>query len=272
MEEKNNIKDFENFQNNYIEKECESKTLIFTVLTGFNRLSASRPMGEKYPSANIKCLAFINENNDVMEGDIKFKYYLNNESPLKFIRTENLCTYSIKCKKIKDKDLYYLLEAVKVCDKRFDNIIQEYLKPIIIKIDDTSFTFDKRFSHFEGNAVVKNKKIDILLKSDKNSVNADKSIETFKKIKADFINFYEDVLRKCSKEIVGPANEWKSDNTYHTITENEIIKILDNDNISMTINANNFAIYFRDNELFLGHTIVYYGNIDNLKFSVDIVG
>lgn len=272
MNEKTSVKEFKKFCNNYLEQECENEINKFTVLTGYNIGGAGKSKGEEYYSAIIKCIAFINENNDIVEEDIRFKYYLNNKKPLKFIKTQNLSVYKIKCKKIKDKNFYYLLKIKKVKDKRFDKIIEEYSKPITTNIDGISFSFDRRFSQYEGKFVVKDKKVDISLEPDRNSMEATKSIETFKKINADFISFYEKALKKCSKEIVGLANDWKNDDDKHTITENEIIKRIDKNNISMEISDNRFTIYFEDDDLFLGHTIVYYGNIDNDKFSVDIAG
>ena len=272
MEEKTSIKEFKKFCNDYLEKDCENKIIQFTVLTGYNIGGASKSRGEEYYSAIIKCIAFVNEENDLVEKDIKFTYFLNNTKPLKFIKTQNLSVYRIACKKIKDKNLYYLIKIKKVNDKRFDKIIEEYLKPITVNIDGITFTFDRRFSQYEGKFAVQDKKVDISLRPERNSIEATKSIETFKKINTDFISFYENVLKKCSSEIVGLANDWKSDDDKHTITENEIMKRIDKNNISIEISYNDFTIYFEDDDLFLGHSIVYYGDIDSDEFSVDIAG
>ena len=50
---------------------------------------------------------------------------MNNKKPLKVIKTQNVCAYKIKCKKVKDKDFYYLLKIKKAKDKRFDSLIEE---------------------------------------------------------------------------------------------------------------------------------------------------
>lgn len=79
-------------------------------------------------------------------------------------------------------------------------------------------------------------------------------------------------MKNCSKDIVKWANDWKSEDDNHKITAAEIEKRIDKNNIVMEINGSSFTIYFEDDNLFFGHTIVYYGNIDENKFRVDIAG
>ena len=138
-------------------------------------------------------------------------------------------------------------------------------------IDGVSFSFNKQFSQYDGKFTFNNKKIDITLEPARNSTDASKSIETFKKINADFNSFYKNILTKCAEEIVDLANDWNSDDE-HIITENEIIDRINNNIFCIEINESDFSIYFEDDDLFFGHTIIYYGNIDNDKVSVDIAG
>ena len=213
----------------------------------------------------------------MIEKDIRFTYYLNNRKDkrknLKFIDVKNLSVYRIKCKKVKDiKNLYYLLKIKKVKDKRFDIIIQEKSKPLTEVIDGVRFTYNRTFCVYEGILSFNDKKINVNLGVNCKNADTSKSIKTYKKIKCDFKNFYSNVLKKCSKDIVSMANSWRSEDDNHVITTEEIAKRIDEHDISIEINDNNFSFYFDDDNIFCGHTIIYYGNINNEEFSVDIAG
>ena len=270
MIEKTSAKEFKQFCKDYLEKKCEQQTIQFTALSGYNFCGGAKSKGEDYYSATIKCIAYIDEKGEVVEKKVNFTYYLNNKKTLKFIKTKNLTTYKILCKKFKDKDLYYLLKIRKVRDKRFNNLVSEYLKPITVDIDGLSFSFNKQFSQYDGKFTFNNKKIDITLEPARNSTDATNSIATFKKINADFDTFYKNILTRCAKEIVDLANDWNDDE--QEITENEIINRINEKIFCIEINESDFSIYFEDDDLFLGHTIIYYGNIENDKVSVDIAG
>lgn len=272
MEEKTSVKEYKKFCKNYISKECEDNIIKMTILTGHRVGGAAKSQGDEYFSSTIKCIACINENNEPVQKDIRLTYYLNNKKPLKFLDVDKLSVYSVVCKKIKDKDFYYLLKIKRIKDKRFDEIIQEQLKPIIKVIEGISFTFNRIFSTYEGHMILENKKLSVGLEPDRNSNDATHSISTLKKIKSNFKNFYQTVLKNCSKDIVKWANDWKSEDDNHKITAAEIEKRIDKNNIVMEINGSSFTIYFEDDNLFFGHTIVYYGNIDENKFRVDIAG
>ena len=123
MIEKTSAKEFKQFCKDYLEKNCEQQTIQFTVLSGYNICGGAKSKGEDYYSATIKCIAYINERGEIAENDINFTYYLNNKKNLKFIKTKNLTTYKIKCKKFKDKNLYYrkfYLNAPKVYSSKTD--------------------------------------------------------------------------------------------------------------------------------------------------------
>lgn len=265
-------KDFKRFCKKYLTEKCDGAVIEITVLTGHNIGGAAKLQDQEYYSSTLKGIAYINEKGELIENDIKFTYYLNNKKPLNILRTKNLSVYCIECKKIKDKDLYYLLKIKSIQDNRFDEIIKEQLKPIIKDIDGVSFVFDKVFSQYEGKLNLESKEINITLEPDRDGVDATKSIETYKKIKSDFKNFYDTVLKKCSEGIVQWANDWNNDDDNHEITVSEIEKRIDKKNVVMEINGSDFSVYFDDDDLFYGHTIVYYGNIDDEKYSVDIAG
>lgn len=272
MQENCNEKDFKRYCKKFLAEECEKKTLKITALTDFDIIGAVKSRGDEYYSSTIKCLAYIDENGEVVENKILFSYYLNNKEPLKYINIKDLTVYRFKCKKVKDKRYYYVLKVKEVKDKRFDAIIKEQLKPITMIVDDVLFTFNRTFCEYEGEFVAGGKKIDVSLGSDAKGLDAKKSTATFKKIKADFDAFYEKVLKNCAKDIVKDANEWRADDDEHEITEEEIIKRISKSSPSFDINDNDYSIYFNDDDMFGGHTIIYNGNIRSEIFSIDIAG
>ncbi len=266
-------KDFKRFCNRYVAEKCECDVITITVLTGHRIGGASKSHGEEYYSSIVKGLAYINEKNELIENEIRFTYFLDNKPHMNFLNIDKLSIYKFECKKIKDSKLYYLLKIKRVKDNRFDEIVQEQLKPIIKVIDGISFKFDRVFSRYEGHLELENKKIEMSLEPDRNSDNTTNSIETYKKIKSDFKSFYDTILKKCSEGIVKWANDWKNDDDEHEIITTEIEQRIDKTNtLPIDINGNEFTIYFDDDDLFLGHTIVYYGNIEDEKYSVDIAG
>ena len=272
MQENCNEKDFKKYCKKFLAEECEKKTLKITALTDFDIIGAVKSRGDEYYSSTIKCLAYIDEKGEVIEDKIRFSYYLNNKEPLKYIKVQNLTAYRFTCKKVKDKRYYYVLKVKEVKEKRFDEIVKEQLKPITMTVDDVLFTFNRMFSQYEGKFIVGDKKIDVSLGSDQKGLDAKNSTATFKKIKSNFDAFYEKVLKNCAKDIVEGANEWRDDDDEHEITEEEIVKRISKGKPSFDINDNNYSIYFDDDDMFGGHTIVYNGNIRSEKFTVDIAG
>ena len=66
------------------------------------------------------------------------------------------------------------------------------------------------------------------------------------------------------------ANDWCEDDG-HIITDEEIYRRIDGD-FSIEIRDKEYTIYFDDDDLFYGHTIVYNGNIENNEFDTTIAG
>lgn len=269
MKDKTSAKEFKNFCSDFLKNSCEEKTIKLTALTGYNLSGVTKLKGEDYYSKTINCVAFIDDKNQVVNNKISFIYYMNNKKPLKVIKTQNVCTYKIKCKKVKDKDFYYLLKIKKAKDKRFDSLIEELNKPITMAVDGVMFVYDKVLERYDAKYNVSDKKVYISLEPE-NEIDASKSINTFKKINADIISFYIDIAHKCSKEVANLANEWE--NNCQKITESKVVDRITKGSIAIDIAGDDISVYFDDDDMFLGHTIIYYGNINNDKFNIDIAG
>ena len=260
------------FCKDYLNTQCEGDIITLTVLTGYNIGGAAKSRGEEYYSSSIKCIAYINQNNELVQDNVTFTYFLINTAHLRDMGVENLHCYSIKCKKVKERNLYYVIALKKAKEKRFEPIIEEESRPIVISVNDTEFKFDKILSWYDGKIEFNGYTIDISLKPKGNTLDATTSVATYKKIMENFDSLYKKVLTRCANELVEGANEWRDEDDEHEITAEEFQRRIDTKKLSISIDDNSYTLYFDDDNLFWGHTIVYEGNIENEEFCVNMEG
>ena len=271
MEEKHSEKHFKKFVKNYISTECESKVDKFIVLTGYNISGAKKLDNEEFYSTTINCISYINQDNYMVENKINLFYLLDNNIS-KLINIEDVSVYSVKCKKVKNQELYYLLKIKKIKDNRFDSMIEEQLKPITVNIDNILFTYDRKFSQYAGKLGFQDKKIDILLVPEKNNLDMATTLKAFREICSNFISFCKNALNKCSKEIFKLIQNRNSDEDSHPTSEEEIKERISKNSFIIEICNKEYTIYFEDDNIFDGHTIIYHGNTDNEDFNIEIGG
>ena len=241
-------------------------------MIGYYDKGAGKSSKQDYYSNHINCLAYLDTYNNLIEKEITLFYFLQDTKPLRFLDLQNLTPYDFVVKKLKDKNFYYIIELKgKSNTNKFDPIIQEQSKPLTIIEKDYIFKFDRNFKWYEGKVFLGNKFANVFLYPKRNTTDATESLKVLNEIKNEFLNFFHNVLLQCSKNLVGLANEWQDDNT-HLITIEEIYKRIDCDFFDMEIRDNKYTIYLDDDDLFLGHTIVYKGNIENNEFNVTIAG
>lgn len=265
-------KQFKKFVKTYLKDECEGKNIKITALTGFLIGGACKSKGAEFYSQYIKCLAYIDYNNQLVENEIRLLHFLDNTTPLNHLNLENLTPYNFIVKKVKDKNLYYIIKLKgKSKTNLFNSIIEEQSKPLSIIEDDVTFNYDRTLDWYQGKVVIENKNVSVMLYPETNTTDATESLNTFKQIKKDFKNFYHKVLSQCSKDIRIMANDWREDDDTHEITSEEIYKRIDGD-FEIEIRGKDYTIYFNDDDLFWGHTIVYNGNIENNEFDTTIAG
>ena len=271
MEEKHSDKTLKQFVKNYISTACESKVYKFIVLTGYNINGAKKLDNEEFYSTTINCLSYINQDNYMVENKIKFFYFLDNNISTP-INVEDLSVYSVKCKKVKNQELYYLLKIKKTKEKRFNSMIEEQLKSISVNIDNVLFTYDKKFAQYAGKLGFQNKKIDIILVPEKNNLDMTSTIESFRKISSNFISFCKNAFNTCSKEILKLIQNGNSVEDNRPNSEEEIKERISKNSFIIEICNNNYTIYFQDDNMLEGHTIIYHGNTDNEEFNIEIGG
>ena len=265
-------KEFENFMQKYLQEECEGEPFEIVGLLGFNIAGAGKSRNSDYYSQHFTCIARL-DNDKVIEKEIRMVYFLDNTSPLQFLEVKDLTPYNFILKKIKDKDFYCLIELKgRSHTNLFDSLIEENSKKLFIQDGDNVFEYNRRFNEYEGNVTIYNKNISVSLSTKINTIDASESLDTFKKIKNDFENFYKTVLFRCAQKMTALANGWREDGDTHEITVEEFAERIDSDKFDLSIINKRYTIYFEDDNMFWGHSIVYDGDIETDNYDATLAG
>ena len=265
-------KEFIEYMEKYLQEECEGEPFEIVGLLGYNLRGAGKANNRDFYSQHFTCIATL-DNDKVIKNKFKMVYFLDNTSPLHFLEVKDLTPYNFVVKKVKDKDFYCLIELKgRSYTNLFDSIIEENCKQLFIQDGDDVFEYNRRFNEYTGKIVIGDKTIDVSLNAERDTTDATKSLETLKKIKSDFQNFYSKVLTNCAEEMTKLANSWREDGDTHEITKEEFIKRIDSDSFDLTIIDTSFTIYFGDDNMFWGHSIVYNGNIETNRYDATIAG
>lgn len=273
MKEKS-VKKYKQFVEEFLTNECEGDIVEITVHTGYHTESFWDSHKEGFSAGTLKAVAYI-KNNDVVQDKIRFIYYLDNKKSPKYLPIKDFTTYVIKCKKIKNKDLYYLIKIKKIKDKRFDSITNQLQLQKEITAENVLFVFDRKEMKYKGSLMFNNKKINVFLALDVfSNMDFTKSINAFKKINSNFQQFYSTVIKRCYDTLITLAKEWNEhQEDYQDITASEFENRITKQEIEMKIDRKgNFELYFEDDEIFGDHVIVYDGEIDSDSFRVNIEG
>ena len=268
---KQNTKKFKDYVKTFLKEKCEGEVFNITALTGFLIQGAAKLKGDEFYRGNIKCIAYMN-NKQPAKKEIRLTYFLDNTTPLNNLSLNDLTPYIFKVKKIKDNDAYFLVKLKgESKTNKFDEIIKEQSKPISITEGENTFDYDRTFECYNGKVFIENKNVSVMLCPNGDTTDATESLDTFKKIKNDFKDFYHNILTRCSEDIRVMANDWRDDDDTHEITAEEIYQRIDSD-FDIEIRGKEYTIYFNDDDLFWGHTIIYNGNIENNIFDTNIAG
>ncbi len=263
---------FKDFVDNYLLENCEGETFEVVGLTDFNVGGAGKSGKEVYFSQYTTCMAFIKEG-EVEQSKFRMFCYLDEGAPC--IKITPLTVYTFTVKKVKEKDLYYLLDLKSADNSKFVAIIEEQTRPITLQVCGSELTFNRRYNEFEGNVTIEGKSISLTLRPEKNTTNAEISLSTFETIKNNFKFFYSEVLQKCAECLVANANEWQEDDdeSAEPITVLQFMKRVDKStSFSLEISKTRYTFYFDDDDMFWGHSIICDGDIETGKFDATIGG
>ncbi|WP_024466441.1 DUF2262 domain-containing protein [Treponema pedis] len=169
------------------------------------------------------------------------------------------------------KHLFMLVEVLEegVKDKRFDAILKEYNTEVIYKDEDCYFVLDKEYDRFEGAIKYKDEDIDLTVETEdleelKNILSA------YKTATKNFDEWLNRIKQFAAEQLTELANDWQEKETPE-ITEKNFISRVELSSIVLEP-ENNFMIYLHDDDMFFGHIICVYGNLDGKLDSANIEG
>lgn len=162
----------------------------------------------------------------------------------------------------------YNKEVMKQFEEKIENArTDESVKKI--EFENLLFIYDDALKQFETITTIKGVKVKL---SFYEGIDEEQniSIKTIKTIIKGFDKFYKKVLKNLTDDLIENANDWNDEDK--EITREEFIERVDQKYIEISVTEEDYEIFFEDDGIFHGHTIVYNGNVENEDFYTDIAG
>lgn len=154
--------------------------------------------------------------------------------------------------------------------KEFEEKIEKARNDNNIKkmpVDNLLFVYDDSLYRYETITTISDIKVELsFFEGEEDDQN--QSIKTIKTLLKDFDKFYKKVLKNLANDLIENANDWND----QEITKEEFINRINKKIIQISVTEEDYEIFFEDDGIFHGHTIVYYGVVDKEEFSTDIAG
>ena len=222
-----------------------SKTLRCTVKV----LAYADPTTGRFSSEKVKLVWFAKENCSRRGYGFDFDKY---------------GIYKVRVRKHSTDDAQYLL--VKILSRRvhhpeLDALREQYKKPVSLETPLGPFTLDRSFSWFENNINLKNGNTEIYLETDtEDGDTAEKALAIFCKICGSLDEFEQNVRLAAADELLECANDWLADcceegDEPEIITREGFAERIGLESISIAPDGE-ITIYYDDDDIFLGHSIV----------------
>lgn len=274
MEEKQDLS-FEKIEEDYISSKCSDTEMEITVLTGVGMGGSVKIPSENFYRFSFKSAACI-EKGKVRKKELRFLYIAETADGNEKFAVRELTPYTVKCRQVSDiKNSYYVLAVTEREDLHdFDGIIGEMEKPVVVHCGDNTLAFDNKSEVFKGVVKVGGKTISVTLEPEYEEDNpvALESLDTLSAFLGDFENYYRTALTRLAEELVAEANGWKDEGDEHEITEEEFIKRIDKNKFSLYIDGTSYSLYLDDDDIFMGHTLVYDAEIDSDEYDAYFEG
>lgn len=282
------IKEYEKFKQDFEDKELE-----LLVLTKIDRCGGTivgnyiLPSFDFYAAIDIKTGEFFGEAGRLV-------WMIKNEPKRGSwgYEIKELTIYQVRVRKCIPKELgeylspivnnrYMLLEILdeNVAHPKLDEIKHKKEEKISFKDDVLGeFILDREFSWFEGDIDWLGNPCTIYLETDEeDGETADKAFEVLKELYYN-IKQWDNKLREfAAEELTALANDWQDDadredaDGVAEITKEEFAKRIGLSEVTISPEGD-MTIYFYDDEMFWGHSIVLDANINGEIDSADIAG
>lgn len=271
-----------NYNNEYYN---ETKNILF--LTNNGGAGGSKGGGEKHWMMSKTFLAYYDiEENILNENEGRVVWYLKDEDMKNMElknKLKNNTIYLLKVRELIDKNVpegrvasYYnrflLVDIIEedAENEELNNILEEYLKPIIIKDDILGeLIYNKELKFFEGNIKWLEKNISVYL-----DIKNPEDKESIIKTKKELLNLYNSQIEKdnefrkfAASELIEQANDWNDEE----ILEEEFVKRISLSELSISEDGD-FVAYYNDDDIFWGHIITVYGNVEKGLESANMEG
>lgn len=192
--------------------------------------------------------------------------------------------YHVKCRKQLENPNYHnhymLLKEIQdnLSDSRLETLCEKYRQPIYIKDEKAGiFTLNRDLSWFENEEFDwMGIEAEVSLETDEDEgETAEKAYQHFQKFYPN-LKEWDERFRKASAEaLTENANDWLQEDDEnldkHEITEQEFAERITID--SMTISPDgDFTVYYHDDDMFWGHVIEIFANMNGEIESIGIAG
>ena len=245
----------------------EEKELIVLIESPTN--GAAYYNGAWVPSNNP--LAYIDvKTGELCEGNIRLEWLATDESNWQYYFAP-LEAFRIKVRPKKPEFSHpeqrcFMLVAVleeNVTEPRFDPIIEEYNTEVTYEDEDFSLELNREYDWFEGEILYTDEEVQFTVETTELSELQD-ILKSFKNATKGKFNRWVATLKTFATEKLTPlANKWQkeADATAPEITPERFAQRMSITSIIL-FEEERFCIYFDDDDMFWGHAIAVYGNLN----------
>lgn len=281
------VKEIKEFEQEFHNEEFELTVLIHTGING----------GVVYgdyikPSANF--IASINEKTGELNetlGRLEWMVKNSDEDDKYGFDLKGMTIYRVRVRKCIEKELkpnvlplinnlYLLIDVVEsdVSDQRLEHIRDLYMTPVYIDDEAGHFKLNRELEWYEGTIDWLEKECSVMLGLDDDKDTAQQSLAVLRRLLADLKNWDNKLRSFAADTLLDAANEYQEDamgenesTSAEPITKEIFMRRMEIGELYIDGDGS-IEVYFNDDDMFWGHTIMVNANISGEIEDSDIVG
>lgn len=238
-----------NFESKFEDQVTDLVVLIRKEISGW-------PVVANYRNPKVDFIASIDNKTNKLSQSQGILTWMEKDSKSKLkYKFDKMGTYLVRARRNKENNNSYLLVDVlkKVNDTRFENIKEEYLKPVIIRSESDEFKLNRNYDYFEGKIDYLDEKCSVRMIVNSGETTADIQLNKLREIIKDLTNWDSKLKKYVSQEMLDLANEWCEDEI--EITEEQFIQRIGVPGIVIRPDGEVEA-WFESDGMFTDHAIV----------------
>ena len=254
------------------------EVLEIVAVTGASGIGAGRANGNSLWHASIPLIAWMDVTNPevIHQEELRLEWLVDDEGwkAAKELLSSNSLVHLL----VQQGEHSFML--VHVVNSSYDHpkleqIRLDAMKPIHYE-DEVfgSFVLDQRVKFFEKEIIWANQAGMLYFDWDEDEQQMRSALQTAYVLFSDQERWNEQIRAYAAEQLVELANDWLQDNDepqYAEITPGLFVKLMELDSISVYPNGD-FELFFRDGDMFWGHSIIVDGNINGSLNSAEIAG